>query len=327
MEIYEESSIELDLKFPPVVNLADIYRNIIEEYSVLINEFFEKQNINFEIINRVLKKILLLIANDKNKLISFISYNSENYIYHINHSVNSTIIALIGAVELKFTEEELNDLGIAGLFHDIGMRKIPDNIINKKEKLTEDEYESIKNHPVFAYKALASFKEAPSLEESHEGKNLFSQNTLEAILQHHEQNGGNGYPQKLKSEKINRLAKILSISDAIEAQIAFRSYREKRSGYNAIKEILKNTNNVFDNGYLEAFINVFSIYPPGTLVQMNNNAIGTVSSVVPYFPLKPQVKIIIDEFGEKTSKEIIKDLSNENDLFIVRVLNDEEYKR
>jgi HD-GYP domain-containing protein (c-di-GMP phosphodiesterase class II) len=180
--------------------------------------------------------------------------------------------------------------------------------------LTEDEYESIKNHPVFAYKAF-------------EEKKLFSKDTLEAILQHHEQNGGNGYPQRLKSEKINRLAKILAISDAIEAQIAFRTYRGKRSGYNAIKEILKNTNDTFDNGYLEAFINVFSIYPPGTLVQLNNNAVGAVSSVVPYFPLKPQVKIIIDEFGEKTSKEIIKDLSNENDLFIVRVLNDEEYIR
>jgi HD-GYP domain-containing protein (c-di-GMP phosphodiesterase class II) len=311
-EIFRESAEELDKKYPPVVDFIDIYRSIQEEYSLLIKDFFDNQTLNFEMINSLLKKILLLIENDKNKLISFLGYNIENYNYHVNHGVNSTIIALIGAIELKFTEDDIKELGIAGLFHDIGMRKVPDNIINKKDKLEDQEYELIKSHPVLAFKSL-------------EEKKIFSRDILEGILQHHEKNNGNGYPQRLKSDKINKLAKILSISDAIESQISFRAYRERRSSYNAIKEILKNNDNSFDNRYLEAFINVFSIYPPGTLVQLNNNSIGTVYSVVPYFPLKPQVKIIIDEFGDKTNKEIIKDLSNEKELFIVRVINDAEY--
>ena len=311
-EILKDESAELDENFPPLVNIKDIYHGVSVEYEILIKELSEKEKINNDLMNKILKKIHLMIETDKNKLIIFIGYNSENYKYHINHGINSTIIALIGGMELKFSEEELSELGIAGLFHDLGMRKIPESIISKNEKLSEEEYDQIKTHPVIAYKYL-------------EDKDVFSKNILDAILQHHEQNNGKGYPQKLKSDKISKFAKILSIADAIESQIAFRSYREKRSSYNAIKEILKNTNNSFDNTYLEAFINAFSIYPPGTLVQMNNNSIGTVFSVVPYFPLKPQVKIIIDEFGDKITKDLIKDLSNEKDLFIVRVLNDEEY--
>ena len=224
------------------------------------------------------------------------------------------MIALIGGMEFGFTSEEICELGLSGLLHDIGMIRIPEHILTKEDKLTQNEYEVIKNHPMIGYKYIE--------------ENLdVSQNILEAVLQHHEQEDGKGYPQKMRGEKINKYAKVLAIADAFESQTSFRAYRKSRSGYMAMREVLSSNNNMFDSAVLKAFLVSLSIYPPGTLVQLNNNAIGVVVQVIEEFPLRPKIKLIIDEFGDVLTKEIIKNLDSDPGLFIVRVINKNEYKK
>ncbi len=120
---------------------------------------------------------------------------------------------------------------------------------------------------------------------------------------------------------------ILAIADTFEAQIAYRVYRKTKTGYMAMKSVLAEAQNRFDPKVLRAFLVTLSIYPPGTLVQLNNNSIGAVISINPDAPLRPNVKIIIDEFGDKITDSLIKDLKNELVLFIVYVLNKDEYKK
>jgi HD-GYP domain-containing protein (c-di-GMP phosphodiesterase class II) len=156
---------------------------------------------------------------------------------------------------------------------------------------------------------------------------LFNQSILDAVLQHQEQFDGNGYPRKLKGDKVGLFAKILAVADTFEAQISPRAYRKSKSGYMAMKSVLAEAKNKFDPDVLRSFLTTLSIYPPGTVLQLNNNSIGSVISVNPNAPLRPVVKIIVDEFGEKIDENVIKDLKEEQDLFIVRVLNKEEYKK
>ena len=94
-----------------------------------------------------------------------------------------------------------------------------------------------------------------------------------------------------------------------------------------MKSVLAEAQNRFDPKVLRAFLTTLSIYPPGTLLQLNNNSIGTVVSINSDAPLRPKVRIIVDEFGDKITDNVIKDLKVESNLFIVNVLNKDEYQK
>jgi HD-GYP domain-containing protein (c-di-GMP phosphodiesterase class II) len=306
--------IELDKILPPLIEINELYENILNEFNIFYNLFVEKNELDINSLQIIIKKILLIINKDKNQIISrFISIN-DKYVYLVSHSVNSAIISLIGGLELGFNEEQIYELGIAGLLHDFGMVKIPPEILNKTEKLTEEEFEIIKTHPVVIYKLLIE-------------KKGINQNILDGIIQHHEKFNGFGYPKRLGGDKINIYAKIISISDSFESQISIRNYRKSKNGYAAMKEVLIESENKYDPKIMEVFLKSLSIYPPGSIVQLNNNSIGIVTSTNPKIPLKPVLKMIIDEYGDKSSNNVIKDLSQEPNYYIMRVINKDEYRK
>lgn len=312
VETFEDYIADLNAKYPPFVSIEEIYNFALKEYDFFVGKYLKNEIVGANIFYRIVNYLKTIVEKNKNSVLSYIFLNTENYNYQIYHSINSTIIALTGGMELKLDKDNLNDLGIAGLLHDIGMLKIPEHILTKEEKLTDEEYALIKTHPITSFKYV-------------EENFSFNENILEAILQHHEQQDGKGYPKRTRGEKINLLSKIISISDAFESQISRRSYRRSKSGYMAMREVLSSNNNMFDTEVLKAFLRSLSIYPPGTLVQLNNNAIGVVVQVNNEFPLRPKIKMLVDEFGDVTVKEIIKDLNIDLNLFITRVVNKNDY--
>jgi HD-GYP domain-containing protein (c-di-GMP phosphodiesterase class II) len=294
------------------------YVIIYEKCLVLLEEFidnYQKNNLfDKEKLEIIIKKMFELVEGFKNDIIAYMGVENDSYDFLTTHSVNSAIIALIGGYQLKLDKAQLRHLGMAGLLHDIGMMKIPKNILNKTGKLSDEEYKIIKSHPITAFKEMNA-------------AGIFNQVVLDAVLQHQEQFDGNGYPRKLKGINISLYAKILAISDTFEAQISPRAYRKSKTSYMAMKSVLAEAQNKFDPKVLRAFLTTLSIYPPGTLLQMNDNSVGTVISINPEAPLRPQIKIIIDEFGEKMTTDLFKDLKDESELFIVKVLNKEEYQK
>ena len=118
--------------------------------------------------------------------------------------------SLIGR-KLGLYEEDIELLKIGGLFHDIGKIGIPDNILLKSEKLTDNEYNEIKNHPLIGAHIL-------------ENSNIF-ENIIPIVLCHHEKYDGTGYPQKLKGKNIPFLARIVAIADSYDAMTSKRAYR------------------------------------------------------------------------------------------------------
>ncbi|OHD27580.1 MAG: hypothetical protein A2086_15460 [Spirochaetes bacterium GWD1_27_9] len=312
--IFEIYSLELDSQYPPEINIVELYDLCLKEYDIFTKYFIDTENISLEKLNKIVRYLIFIVKKDKNFIISHIASGSENYNYQTYHCVNSTILAIIGGITEKFDDLQLYDLGLAGLLHDIGMVKIPQEIVNKDEKLTDDEYDIIKTHPVIAYKLISA-------------KNIVSSNVLAGVIQHHERFDGNGYPKRLKGEEIHVFAKILAVADSFEAQTSFRNYRKSKTGYMAMKEVLSSYDGKFDSNILTTFLMSFSIYPPGTIVQLNNNSIGVVLSVNPSVPLRPSIKLIIDEFGDKVNQEVIKNLKEETNLFIASVINKDEYKR
>ncbi len=295
-------------------NYIEIYNGTLSFYEDFVEGVIKNKNFNKDLLNEIIIDILELVTKFKNDIISYMALENDKYDYLITHAINTTILAIIGGLQLKLEEKKINDLGISALLHDVGMLTIPKEILNKKEKLTKEEFNIIKAHPITTYKQLSN-------------TNIFNQEVLDAILQHHEQFDGNGYPRKLKENKINLFAKIISIADTFEAQITRRVYRETKTGYMAMKSVLAEAKNKFDPNVLRAFLTTLSIYPPGTLLQLNNNSICTVVSINSDAPLRPKIRIIVDEFGDKITNNVTKDLKEESELFIVNVLNKDEYKK
>lgn len=142
---------------------------------------------------------------------------------------------LVGLSEL-----ELNELEIFAALHDIGKIAINENILNKKEKLTEDDWYKLKKHPEIGYRIVKSVPELI--------------NIADYILAHHERWDGNGYPQGLKGENIPLPSRILAVVDAYDAMINDRAYRKALSKDESVKELLINSGKQFDPYIVEVFI-------------------------------------------------------------------------
>lgn len=142
---------------------------------------------------------------------------------------------------LHIKGDDLVELELAGLYHDIGKISIPDSILNKPGKLTEEEFEVIKTHTEVGYQILRAADEYSDLAEH--------------ALSHHERWDGTGYPRGLKAEQIPLFSRIISIADSYEAMTADRPYRKAMNQEIAIEEIIRCSGSQFDPKIANIFIN------------------------------------------------------------------------
>ena len=162
--------------------------------------------------------------------------------YTEEHSRRVTMFADIFSKYLKLSSRQISDLQIAAAFHDIGKIGIPDNILLKTTRLTDDEYQVIKTHPTIA-------------------ANIFSVSDIykdiyPIMYYHHERYDGKGYPTGIKGKQIPLLARILSICDCFDAIVSKRTYKEGASIEFALSEIEKNTGTQFDPEIGIAFLDI-----------------------------------------------------------------------
>lgn len=152
--------------------------------------------------------------------------------YSHGHSMRVAEYSEKIARELGKSAEECEKIYYAGLLHDVGKIGIDDQIINKKGKLTDEEYEAIKQHPVYGNQILLSISEYPYLSIG--------------AHHHHERYDGRGYPDKLKGEDIPEIARIIAVADAYDAMTSTRSYRDAIPQQIVREEIVKNSGTQFD---------------------------------------------------------------------------------
>ena len=163
------------------------------------------------------------------------------------HSLNVAIISRIIGKWLHFSNEELDTLTLAGLLHDIGKTKIPDEVLNKDGKLTDEEFQMIRNHPKYGYDIL---KTQP-----------LNSHIKKAALMHHERCDGSGYPMGLTMEEIDDYALIIAIADVYDAMTAARSYRAPLCPFEVIAEFEKDGLQKYKPKYILTFLeNIANAY-------------------------------------------------------------------
>lgn len=195
--------------------------------------------------------------------------------YTFKHSVDVATMAMIIARKSGLPDKDVYQIGVSGLLHDVGKSRIPNEILNKESKLTEEEFAVMKNHTLFGYNILKEKSEIPDT-------------ILAGVLQHHEKINGRGYPLKLSGKQISVYARALSVADIYDALVTERPYKKAFSAHDALEMIMAMTDEL-DLDFMRSFIDTVILYPVDTSVTLSNGERARVVMNTPHYPMRPKV--------------------------------------
>lgn len=299
---------EVALDLPSDKRNIDAYLRAIDAYEHIANSVAQGEDLVRADVDDTVNLLLDRIKDGKNEMIQLILMGIRIERKIAAGVINVTILSTIMGSLLKFTSHRLIQLATGALLHDVGMVKVPKAILQKKEKLSPEELNQIRTHPIHSYRVIS--------------KDLKYPEEIGIIaLQHHERWDGQGYPRKLKGEDINLAARIVAVADSYIAMINNRPHRNSMIGYSAMKNVLNDNGRQFDPKILKVFLESMGIYPIGSIVQLNSSAIGRVVQTHSEAPLRPIVELIIDEYGNKLGEREVIDLLTKRGTFIVKAVD------
>ena len=220
-----------------------------------------------------------------------------------SHSLNVAILAIKIGISREYTDEKLFCLAMCAFLGDIGMTRVDSAILNKKGRLSPEEFQEIKNHVKYSQDISKQIsKKMPFL--------------APIVYQIHERENGNGYPEGLRGGNIHEFAKIIGMCDVYIAMTSPKSFRTDFSGYETLQQIISRRGIDFNANIIKSLIDVISVFPIESLVKLNNSAIGRVIDISPVHPTRPKLSILVDNDGEHLKTGKILDLEKEPLLYI-----------
>lgn len=223
--------------------------------------------------------------------------NLEDPIY--SHSLNVALIARSLGRWLQFSRQDLDILTVAGLVHDIGKTQIPESILNKPGKYTDEEFKTMKSHTILGKKIL--------------NDKGFDPRILYATLQHHERCDGSGYPRGLEEDEIDEFASIIGIADVYDAMTSARAHRDPLCPYQVISEFEKDGLKKYTAKHVLTFLERIANSYSNSRIMLNNAKTGRVVYINKSTLSRPVIQL--------DSGEIINLADSAyNDLFIKSIL-------
>lgn len=203
----------------------------------------------------------------------------DEYVYQ--HSIGSSVWAVVFGRHLGFDKETLNAVGLGGMLLDIGKTKLPDELLKKPGALTEDESLLMYKHVEYGLEIL---REAGNTDAR-----------VEIMLAtHHERFDGSGYPNGLKGTDIPVLGRIAGIVDSYDAMVSKRPYAETMSTFTAMRQLQKLGRDKFQKEMIDQFVQAVGMFPTGSLVELNSGEVGVVVAQNNYQRLRPEIMLILD---------------------------------
>ena len=204
--------------------------------------------------------------------------------YTFTHSVNVSVLALAVGRACKLTEEQLKTLGLGGLLHDLGKLRVDVNIITKPGRLTDAEFEEIKEHPGFGAEIIKEMEGVTA-------------EVMQIVHGHHLRYDRTGYPSDVAGETVSPLVEMTAIADAYDAMTTLRSYQRPFTPRKAIARLKDVAGSSLHPDFVTRFIESLGPYPVGSLVRLDSNEIGLVTKVEAQDTSLADIKIIYDPAG------------------------------
>lgn len=253
------------------------YKKSIQLVKDIVNDLSTGKTLNIDKVTSATELIYEHIhQNDICMLLNFLDRIKVTDEYTYLHSINVAFYCMLLAKWVDLSEYEIKKAVQAGLLHDIGKSRIPTSILNKPAKLTNEEFEIIKKHPVYGYDILSE-SEFNDLD------------IKRAVLLHHERINSSGYPFGISGEKIGLLARIVSIADVYDAMTSNRVYKKKVTPFTTFEMFITEGYSGFDAYLTTEFINHMATYLIGSSVKLDNGENGKIVYIPPNNLLCPIV--------------------------------------
>ncbi len=264
---------------------CEVYDETSVSLHKVLNNFRLNNYITLPEIKSCVQGVMKSVMRNPNTLL-LLSHMRSKRPDTVTHSINICIFSTLFGRYLQLTEEQLLQLSIAALMHDVGEAKVPKPVLDKfNVGLTPEEKMLLEQHTQQGAEMLRKIPEIPT-------------EVAEVAYSHHERVDGTGYPRGLKGAEISFMSKIIAIVDAYEKETNAANIKSQLSCSDALKAIYAMRETSFDSELVESFIKCLGIYPVGTVVQLNNGSTGIVIGMKPDQHLLPTVMVIRDHTGE-----------------------------
>lgn len=288
--------------FAPEVPLEDEHRRVIGTFrqarsltKTLLDDIRLGGAINTDQARHTVNECVHSVIRHPDALLWMSKMRDENE-YTAEHCLNVCILAIAFGRQLGMGEQELQNLGMCGLLHDVGKMKTPPEILNKPDTLTPKEMRIMMAHTVHGRNLLLS------------SSGIYT-GAIDVALSHHERIDGKGYPRQLAGNSISRYSKIIAIVDAYDAMTADRCYQSARTSTEAIKIIYKERGQHFDEQLALKFLQTVGLYPAGSIVELYSGEVGMVIEANPRLRHLPRIVMLRDRNKQPVAKEMMIDLS------------------
>ncbi|MBV2122703.1 MAG: HD-GYP domain-containing protein [Candidatus Thiodiazotropha sp. (ex Ctena orbiculata)] len=218
--------------------------------------------------------------------------------YTFEHSVSVSALMIAFGKKLQLDQSTIWELGVGGILHDIGKLQVPDKILNKPGRLSDQEFDVMRLHVGFGYKLIDEAETIPK-------------RARQVILQHHERLNGTGYPGRLSGEEISLYGKMAAIVDVYDAITSDRVYHKGKLPSLVLRQLVEwSGEGVFDAELVQRFIQCVGIYPVGSLVALQSQRLAVVIASPQKALLNPLLKVIYDLRKQRPIAPEVVDLSD-----------------
>ena len=219
------------------------------------------------------------------------------------HQARVAVMAVRIGANSGADHARLRLLGMAGALIDVGLWQMPETLVRRADVLAGDELTAFRSHPRLSAEAIRRW--GPPDER-----------IVQVVLEHHEREQGQGFPQGLTGAAVDPDAKILGLADLYAGLTVPATARPRLRPHEAVREIVKSRHEGFPTPMVKALLSEISVFPPGTVVRLNTEEIGRVVAVNRHHPLRPRVEIMADSKGHRLPAPKTVDLSEAPFLYI-----------
>jgi putative nucleotidyltransferase with HDIG domain len=286
---------ELEMELPKA---AKAYNRALDTSKALVAACRMNKRIEMNEVQENVDELVESVSRNPDALTALIKLRRfDDYTY--THSLNVSVLSISSGKTLGLSDDELKILGMGTMFHDLGKCRVPAFILNKPDKLTDEEFAIMRNHASLSAEILI------------EQKLPVDDLVIKVARHHHERMDGSGYPDHLKGADIPHLATICGLSDVYDALTSDRVYHKGMLPHDALKFIYGLRGTHFQPEWVDRFVQSVGIYPPGSVVELNSGHMAVVMEVNHGSLLSPLIKIVADPNGQLYSRPKLVDLASQ----------------